>query len=206
MRTFAKTRTTRVAALALAVGTLAIAAWAFGSAGHESTATAAPALPVPSAASKMSALKNPGLIRSDVPAIAQRMGADIAPNAATVSTLVTDFSSAHLTVYAWQRGSSGSVCYVAPAGGGGCFAQFRDPFDISFTDADGPGRGDPMLVWGPVSDDVTRIEITVGSTVYQAAIKNNIAVFQLPSGNMSDADVKAVTATLRNGDRIPIRI
>ena len=196
----------RLGSVAAIVIVAAIAAWTLGAGSGSSNATAARARATPPAAAEMSALRNPSLARSHVPAIAQRMGADVAPGAGAVRELVSDFGAAHLTVYAWQRGASGSVCYVASDAGGGCFGAFREGFDMSFTDADGPGHGAPMLVWGPVSDNVASVAVAVGGQTYQAAIKNNVAVFALPSGSMTDSDVKAVTVTLRNGDTVPIRL
>jgi hypothetical protein len=198
-----QSRFRRTIFLAAAASVIASAASVYGltRSSHSAVAGAAPP-----AMQAMAAMHRPDLALSDAPGLVKRLppGMEAAPG--SVHELVFGLGTMGFAVYAWPHGNSGSICLVSTHGGGGCLDRFQVPFDISISDFDQLGAGQPALVWGPVSDDVASVAVTVAGQTYQATIKNNIAFYELASSSLMPGDVQKVVATLKDGQKINIRV
>jgi hypothetical protein len=168
---------------------------------HHAAAGAAPP-----AVEAMAALKRSDLRVSRTPVLVERLppGMDAAPG--TVRKLVSDLGSMNFAVYVWPHGGSGSICMVSTHGGGGCLGRFWVPFDMSVSDFDRLGAGQPAVVWGPVSDDVARVTVTVAGHAHEAIVENNVAFYEFPDASLLPGDLQRVVVTLRDGSTQSIRV
>ena len=160
----------------------------------------------PPAAEAMAAMKRPDLVVAGTPALLERLprGMEAAPG--TVRKLVSGLGTMSFAVYVWPHGPSGSICMVSTHGGGGCLGRFWVPFDVSISDFDRLGSGQPVLVWGPVSDDVDAVTVVVAGRTHEAIVENNVAFYEFPDSSLLPADLQRVTVTLRDGTRQDIRV
>lgn len=151
----------------------------------------------------MSALSQAKTRMATVPDLARRV-APATPG--TVHRLLSNVGLSGFTLYAWRQPGSDSVCYVSTTAGGGCFAEFIGPFNISVTDYDRLGSGAPVTVSGPVRDDVVAIEVVVDGVKHYAVVENNAAFFEVPDSTALPSDIDRVTAKLRNGKTENVRL
>jgi hypothetical protein len=154
----------------------------------------------------MSAMEDLSLRVFQTPQIVRRLtdGMQAAPG--TVRQLATNLGKSNMTVWVWRQGATDAVCLVSTTGGGGCLDVFRRPFDISITDHDTLGSGDPVAVWGPVTDDVVGVDVTANGQTGQAVVENNIAFYELPDASLFPSAVEKVVAHLRDGTSVDIRV
>lgn len=154
----------------------------------------------------MAAMSDPSLRAIHTPQVVSRLSGEMRAAPGTVRELVADLGRSDLTVWAWQQGASEGICLASTTGGGGCLDAFRRPFDVSISDHDTLGAGDPVAVWGPVTDDVVGVSVTANGKVGQAVISNNIAFFELSDGSLFPSAVEKVVAHLRDGTAVDIRV
>lgn len=197
-----KTVSRRILSVSVLIATFVAVAVVVSIRATQGTAVASP----PAAARVMSALDNPSLRVSETPQLLQRLGPEMAAAPGTIRRLANDLGKNEMTVWVWRRGVSDSICLVSTKGGGGCLDAFRVPFDISITDYDRLGQGDPVAVWGPVTDEVVSIEVTANGEAGIAAIRNNIAYYELPDSALLPSSVEKVVAHLRDGSAVNIRV
>lgn len=184
--------------VALAVG-LTFVLWIGGRA--PATANA----PVP-AMQAMSAMKRPQTRAVNVPALVTGLPNDMVARPGTVHELLSSVGRTGNSFYAWRRGSTEGVCYVSTRAGGGCFDDFLGPFNASVTDFDRLGSGAPVVVSGPVRDDVIRVDVVVSGNTYQALIKNNVAFFELQDPEALPDAVERIIVTLADGTSEDVRL
>lgn len=197
---FGPKRIVVLAALALAVGA-AITVVLWGTDDQTATATAQEG-----AIHGMSAMTKPETRMLTVPALVSRLPGDMAARPGTVRRLLSGVGKSRFSLYAWPGANGESVCYVSTGAGGGCFAEFLGPFNISITDFDQLGSGAPIIVSGPVRDDVVGVEIVVEGRSYQALVRNNVAFLELPDATSQPSDVERVTVTLNDGTTEDVRL
>jgi hypothetical protein len=192
----------RITLLAVALLTFlgVVTLLAFGNGGQRAAASK-----TASAINGMSAMHRTDNLVREMPAAVERLPANMLPERGTVHKLVSDLGEHGFSLYAW-RGEGGSVCYVSTSAGGGCFAEFLGPFDISITDFDRLGSGAPVTVSGPVRDDVVGIEVMVAGKKYEALVENNVAFFELPDAEDLPSAIQGVTALLEDGTTENVRI
>ena len=192
-------RTVLLASLAAVTG-VALALILLSRGGHSATASGL----VP-AAQGMSAVTDADTVVSGLPPVVKRLSVDIIPSPGSVHELMSNVGTSGFSLYAW-RGEGESVCYVSTRAGGGCFAKFLGPFNVSITDFDRLGSGAPVTVSGPVRDDVVGIDIVAGGNTYHALVRGNVAFFELPDATALPAEIEKITARLRDGTTEDVRL
>lgn len=168
--------------------------------------TAVSAEPPAPALGAMTAMNDSGLRTFQTPPLVSRMRDEMRAAPGTVRELATGLGRSDLTVWAWPNGATEGICLVSTTGGGGCLDAFHRPFDVSITDHDNLGAGDPVAVWGPVTDDVVGVSVTANGKVGQAIVSNNIAFYELPDGSLFPSSVEKVVVHLRDGTAVDIRV
>lgn len=158
------------------------------------------------AAAGMSALRRAETIIPVTPQLVAGLPADMQASPGTVHRLVSGLGQGTFSLYAWRRGNTDRVCYVSTSAGGGCFGKWLGPFNVSFTDRDRIGSGEPAVVSGLVRDDVVGVQIFVEGESYQAMVRNNVAFFELPDASLSPDAVERVTVTLTDGTTEDVRL
>lgn len=203
MRPTAVLSSKRICVLAaLIVGLSAALTIVFWGADEES----ATATPPQGAVHSMSAMSSPETRLIDVPTLVKRLPGDMAARPGTVRRLASGLGKSGFSLYAWPGANGESVCYVSSSAGGGCFPEFRGPFNISITDFDRLGSGKPLTVSGPVRDGVVGIEVIVNGKPYEALVNNNVAFLEVPDPTALPSDIERVTATLEDGTKEPVRL
>jgi hypothetical protein len=160
--------------------------------------------PVP-AMQGMSAMNRAETLVSNLPTLVDRLPGDMSAKPGTVRQLFSS-STSNFTLYAWQAEKGDGVCYVSTRAGGGCFARFLGPFNVSVTDFDRLGSGEPVIVSGPVRDDVVGVDVVADGKSYAATVENNVAFFQLPEASLLPSAVSRVTVRLSNGKTEDVRL
>jgi len=189
-----------IASLALAVGAvLTVVSWGT----DEQSATAKPS---EGAVHGMSAMNKATTRVVATPALVSRLPGEMAARPGTVHRLLSGVGKSRFSLYAWPGANGESVCYVSTGAGGGCFAEFLGPFNISITDFDQLGSGAPLVVSGPVRDDVVGVEIIIEGQAYTALVRNNVAFFEAPDARSQPTDVERVTVMLKDGGTEDMRL
>lgn len=156
-----------------------------------------------SAVDGMSAVRAADTAMAVTPALVNRLPNDMQAAPGTVHRLMAE---GKFTLYAWRRGASDGVCYVSTTAGGGCFGKWIGPFNVSITDFDRIGSGQPAVVSGLVRDDVVGVHIVVDGKTYDARLQNNVAFFELPAASSAPDAVERVTVTLVDGSTERVRL
>jgi hypothetical protein len=140
-----------------------------------------------------------------LPPVVKRLPADMIPSPGSVHELMSNVGTSGFSLYAW-KGEGESVCYVSTRAGGGCFAKFLGPFNVSITDFDRLGSGAPVTVSGPVRDDVVGIDVVAGGKTYHALVQSNAAFFEVPDASALPGEIEQITARLRDGTTEDVRL
>ena len=190
------------AAVALGIAAVAIASLSDG--GEPATATPSSSLTALDGMSE--AMSKPETALSSVPARVARQVAHTNGTAKSVRRLLASVGDAQTSFYMWPGGGE-SVCYTSTgAGGGGCFAKFIGPFNITIADRHLLGTGDSLQVSGPVRADVVGVEVVVDGKSHPALVRNQVAFFEAPDPSSLPDDVERVTVTLEDGTKEDVRL
>lgn len=111
--------------------------------------------------------------------------------------LMTGLGVRDATLYAWPT-TKGHVCFYLADLAGTCPSRLtaRLPVGAAVIDPDALGSGEPMIVMGLVTDDVSSVEVRAGGTASLARLANNAFFHEI------DPEVRAVDAVTvhyRNG-------
>jgi hypothetical protein len=106
-----------------------------------------------------------------------------------------------VSIYAWPKGEGERVCVETSFGSGGCFAKFLkgEFFNVTESDPDRVGHGTPLLVWGVVPDRVVGVTVVAQGRKYEATVKNNAVVFEMPDSSLGYSAIASFIVQLSDG-------
>jgi hypothetical protein len=121
----------------------------------------------------------------------------------SLRALLTDLGSEGRSIWALVT-AKGKVCAGLTNYSAGCIGKFTSPLEhVSYTYGR-PFAGEAVIVWGLAPDDVTKVEVLVDGSPYEAQLGRNAFFYSLASTELDANSIGGLIVTLEDKSSIEI--